>query len=146
MPDVTLREITEATLSPFLKMKVAPAQERFVASNAVSIAQAHFAQHAWFRGVYADEEPVGFIMLHLNVEGAEFWVWRLMIAQEHQRRGYGRAAMEQAIAHVRGLPGATELHVSFVPGEGNPSPLYLGLGFEDTGKVEEGEQILRLTL
>jgi diamine N-acetyltransferase len=54
--DVTLREITHETLGAILKLKVAPSQESFVASNAVSIAQAHFQpETAWFRGIYAGD-------------------------------------------------------------------------------------------
>jgi diamine N-acetyltransferase len=61
---VTLREITRETLSGVLDLRVAPEQERFVASNAVSIAQAHFhPEHAWFRAVQAADVPVGFVML-----------------------------------------------------------------------------------
>jgi diamine N-acetyltransferase len=61
---ITLREITQATLHAILNLTVAPQQTHFVASNAVSIAEAHFApEMAWFRAVYADDIPVGFVML-----------------------------------------------------------------------------------
>ena len=43
---VTLRQVTENTLFDVLDLKVAPAQESFVAPNAVSIAEAHFSKHA----------------------------------------------------------------------------------------------------
>ncbi|MCY4353780.1 MAG: hypothetical protein OXC09_03205 [Truepera sp.] len=58
---VTLREITADTLGSILNLSVSEDQERFVASNARSIAQAHFSEHAWFRAIYASEEPVGFV-------------------------------------------------------------------------------------
>ncbi len=46
------------------RLAVSPAQAEFVAPNAVSIAQAYFEREiAWFRGIYADETPVGFLML-----------------------------------------------------------------------------------
>ena len=57
---VTLKEITEKTLSPILKLEVTKEQLQFVAPNAVSIAQAHFSDKAWFRAIYAGETPVGF--------------------------------------------------------------------------------------
>jgi len=43
---VTLRESTEPTLWDLLKLNVSTAQTRFVASNAISIAQAHLAARA----------------------------------------------------------------------------------------------------
>ena len=61
---ISLREITRETLRDVLRLKVAPEQEKFVATNAVSIAQAHFyPETAWFRAIYADDTPVGFVMI-----------------------------------------------------------------------------------
>ena len=147
MTETTLREITRETLGELLRLEVREDQRRFVANNAVSIAQAHFTPTAWFRGIYADDTPVGFVMLDLCSEDeGQVWVWRLMIDQHHQRRGHGRRAMQQVIDHVRALGTNDALYVSYVPGDGNPSPLYLGLGFQDTGREEHGERILRLPL
>lgn len=144
---ITLREITRETLGPILRLKVAAGQERFVASNAVSIAQAHFyPEVAWFRGIYAGDEPVGFVMLELHPDKREYGLWRFMIDERYQGRGYGGQAIAQVVEHVRGLPGAKELITSVVPGEGSPGPFYQGLGFEFTGEVHEGEQVLRLVL
>jgi len=61
---VTLREVTADNLGVVLALEVLEEQQNFVASNARSIAQAHFHQEAWFRAIYADEVPVGFLMLH----------------------------------------------------------------------------------
>jgi diamine N-acetyltransferase len=145
--EVTLREITRETLRAILKLKVAAAQERFVASNAVSIAQAHFYPGvAWFRGIYADDEPVGFVMLELHPDKQEYGLWRFMIDERYQGHGYGAQAIALVVAHVRGLPGAKQLLTSVVPGEGSPGPFYQRLGFEFTGEVDEGEQVLRLAL
>lgn len=146
MPTVTLREITRANLSPILKLEVAEDQRRFVATNAVSLAQAYVSPEAWTRAIYADEVPVGFVMLSLEPEKPEYWVWRMMIGRDHQGRGYGRAAMNAVAEHVRGLPGAKELRLSFVPAPGNPRPFYESLGFELTGEEEENEKVMRLAL
>jgi diamine N-acetyltransferase len=146
-PDVTLREITRDSLDAILKLKVAATQESFVASNAVSLAQAHFhPETAWFRAVYAGEEPVGFVMLELDDVACEYGLWRFMIDERHQRRGYGQKALEQAIAHVMTRPQAKALLTSIVPGEGNPGPFYQKLGFVFTGEVDHGEQVMRLDL
>jgi diamine N-acetyltransferase len=50
------------------------------------------------------------------------------------------------VDHVRSLPGARELLVSWEPGEGSPEPFYLGLGFEPTGEIDAGEIVARLRL
>lgn len=144
---VSLREITKETLRPFLKMKVAASQENMVANNAVSIAQAHFEPKAWFRGIYADETPVGFIMLFDDPDEPVYFLWRLMVADEYQGLGYGRQAIDHLVAYVKTRPNATELkvsHVKEVPG--NPGPFYEKLGFQYTGEVEGNELVMSLPL
>ena len=75
----------------------------------MSIAEAHFEPKAWFRAIYAGEDPVGFVMLYDDPEKPEYYLWRLMIAGEHQRKGYGREALRLLVEHVRARPGAREL-------------------------------------
>ncbi len=143
---VSLREVTAETVRTICELKVAPEQEQFVAPNAFSIAQAHFDQFAWFRAIYADETPVGFIMLSDNPEAPEYFLWRLMIAAEYQRMGFGQRAIALLVNYVRSRPGATELLVSYHPGEGSPRDFYRKLGFQDTGMMDGDEVVLRLPL
>jgi diamine N-acetyltransferase len=137
--EVTLREVTAATVRSICDLDVAPNQKSFVAPNSVSIAQAHFEPNAWFRAIYAGDEPVGFVMLEANEDKVEYFLWRLMIASGHQRKGYGQRAVQLLIEHVRTLPGATTLLTSYVPGEAGPQKFYESLGFEATGEVDDGE-------
>jgi diamine N-acetyltransferase len=69
-----------------------------------------------------------------------------MIAGEPQGKGYGRRAMELLIEHVKTRPGAEELLLSYVPGEGSPEGFYRRLGFEPTGEENEGEIMASLRL
>ncbi len=145
-PTVTLREITPDTLQAILDLKVSPTQEQFVAANAVSIAHAYFYRDIlWFRAIYADEIPVGFVMLADNPAEQEWFLARLMIDARYQRRGYGERAVQLVIAYVR-TRGATELRTSCGPGAGSPCPFYERLGFADTGDVHGNERVLRLAL
>jgi diamine N-acetyltransferase len=144
---VSLHEITKETLRPFLKMKVSEAQNNMVAPNSVSIAQAHFEPYAWFRGIYADETPVGFIMLFDNPDEPSYFLWRLMVAEEFQGLGYGRKAIDHLIEYVKTRPNATELLVSHVKDTpGNPGPFYQKLGFAYTGEEDGDELVMRLLL
>jgi len=144
--EVTLREIDEDTLWSVLDLDVADDQKRYVASNAVSIAEAHFSENAWFRAIYAGETPVGFVLLFIDEEEEEYDLWRMMIDKEHQRQGYGSQAIERIIEHVSKLPGAEELTLSYLPGEGDPSPFFMAQGFEDSDEWVDDEKILTLQL
>ncbi len=144
--EVMLREIDDSNLRAICRLAVRPEQQGFVAPNAVSIAQAHFAAHAWFRAIYVAETPVGFVMLSDRPEKPEYFLWRFMIDARHQGAGIGRRAIELVLAHVRTRPGATHLLTSAVPGPGSPQPFYERLGFVATGEVDDGEVVLRLDL
>ena len=144
--NVALREITADTLRPILELRVSPAQLTYYPrSNAYSIAQAYFAPDAWFRGVYVEDVPIGFAMLSTIPERAEYFLWRLMIDERHQRRGYGRQAMGLVIEHVKGLPDARELYTSHLRGNAAAS-FYLDLGFTYTGEDSDGDLLMRLKL
>jgi diamine N-acetyltransferase len=145
---VSLREITEETVVPICRLSdtLSETQQKLVAPNAVSIAQAHFSKQAWFRAIYADETPVGFIMLYDNPEEPAYFLWRLMVAGPHQGRGFGRRAVELLIDYIKTRPHAQTLGVSYQPSEGNPEGFYRKLGFRPTGEIEHGEVVMRLEL
>lgn len=87
---VALREITGDTVLEVVRLAVAPEQTSFVATNAVSLAQALFAPEAWYRAVYLGDQPVGFVMLEDQSlrtpppPDPEIGVWRLMIDARFQ--------------------------------------------------------------
>jgi diamine N-acetyltransferase len=147
MPRVALREITKDTLRAVLDLRVAPHQERFVAPNAVSVAEAYFSRDlAWFRGIYLDEDPVGFVMLEDDPERCSYFLWRFMVDARYQGRGIGKEALEAVMDHVRTRPGASVLSLTCVPGEGGPGPFYEKMGFTYTGEEEHGERVMRREL
>jgi diamine N-acetyltransferase len=145
---LTLREITKDTVVQVCKLSdtLPDEQKSFVAPNGQSIAQAHYSDKAWFRAIYADEEPVGFIMLYDDPISEEYFLWRLMIAGPHQGKGYGRAAVHLLMVYVRTRPGAEYLYTSYVPLEGGPGPFYHKLGFKLTGEMAGGEAVARIKL
>jgi len=145
-PKITLREVTQETLDAILRLEVHENQRQFVATNAKSVAQAHFEKKAWFRAIYADDIPVGFVMLYIDTEKPAYWVWRFMVDKNHQKNNYGYEAMRQVIEHVKTFPEATELFLSFHAGEGDPSGFYAKFGFVETGEIMEGQNVMRLAL
>jgi diamine N-acetyltransferase len=152
--DVTLREITEDNVESVLALRCRPDQERFVSSVNESLSEAaeYPLANPWFRALYANARPVGFVMLSWNVEPqppdiiGPWFLWKLLIDQRHQGKGYGREVVRQISELVHG-EGATELLTSYVPGQGDPGGFYAQLGFIPTGELDaQGEIILRRTL
>ena len=149
---VTLREITADTVRSVIRLAVADSQKGFVATNAVSLAQALFAPEAWYRAVYFGDEVVGFVMLEDESlrtsppEKPKVGVWRFLIDTNYQGRGIGRAALLRVIEYVRAKSLFDKLELSYVPGPGCPEPFYRGLGFADTGRMDGPEVVLELML
>jgi len=149
---VSLRDITAETVRQITSLSVHPEQQRFVASNAVSLAEALFSAEAWYRAIYLDDSPAGFIMLYdesLRSEpppNLQIALWRFMIDREFQGRGVGSTALVQVIAHARSKGLFSSLLVSYVPGPGCPERFYLRAGFQHTGRVDGGEVVLELPL
>jgi diamine N-acetyltransferase len=154
MHDIELREITGANREAVLALHAGPAQGRFVSSVEDSIAEAEETPEGspWYRAVYLNDEPVGFVMLSWNVTPrppdiiGPWFLWKLIVDRRHQGRGIGRAIVERVAELIR-AEGATELLTSHVIGEGGPDGFYERLGFVPTGELDpEGERILRLVL
>jgi diamine N-acetyltransferase len=149
---VSLRPITVENWPECVELKPAPDQDGFVAPNAVSLAQAHFEPWWEPHGIYADERMVGFAMygswptgsLPSYYEGYEapegvVCILRFMVDAQHQRQGYGRAALGQVIERCRQRPGVRAVHLSYDPDNTGAAALYASLGFRPTGQILGGE-------
>ncbi len=142
---VTLRRITAETREEILALSVGEEQKAFVASNEKSLIQADSDEGAWYRAAYADETPVGFVMLHDEGlcesprEKGYFYLWRMMIDLRYQRMGFGRHTIRLVIAHIKTRPDARMLHTSWRHEQGNAGRFYEKLGFKSTGVDDAGE-------
>jgi diamine N-acetyltransferase len=147
---VSLREITAQTVRQITSLSVEPEQQRLVASNAISLAEALFSEEAWYRAIYVSDAPAGFVMLYdeslrsTPPSKPQVGLWRFMIDGKLQRQGVGTAALRQVILHVRREAVFSSLLVSYVPGPGCPERFYLRAGFQHTGKIDDGEVVLEL--
>ena len=149
--EITFRRINARTVDEVCELSetLSDAQRDMVADNALSIAEAHFSENAWFRAIYADDVLVGFVMLHIGADhddGIDYpgaFLWRFMIAGPHQGLGFGRRTIERLVADLRAR-GFKELRLSCHEVEGGPEPFYRGLGFVPTGGryAEDGEMTL----
>jgi diamine N-acetyltransferase len=139
---VRLREITEDNFGECLRLKVAEEQQGFVAPTIYSLAES--SVHAdWVPlAIYDEDTMVGFIMYGPN----PWYIIRLLVDQQHQGRGYGRAAMTEAIRRIKEQPDCREIYTSYEPDNEVAARLYESLGFVPTGEIDEGEIVVRLVV
>lgn len=158
-PRIVLRDIlTDADRAAALRVRQGPGQDRFVGSVAESfddaIRDARAMPRSWT--VHDGDEVVGFVMISDGIPeetlaGATdlvgpYYLWRLLIDVDHQRRGYGTAALDAIVEYLRDRPGADVLYTSAAQGEGSPQPFYERYGFVPTGQVLDDEVVLALDL
>lgn len=152
MASIHLREITAETVRQVTRLAVRDDQRHLVATNAESLAEALFAQEAWYRVICFGEEMVGFVMLYDESlrspppQAPQVGVWRFMIDARFQGKGLGRGALLKVIEHVRSKQLFSKLELSYVPGPQSPEAFYLSLGFRPNGRVEGSEIVLELPL
>jgi RimJ/RimL family protein N-acetyltransferase len=150
---VELVEIDSLNARSFKALRTHKSQERFVAPVLASYGDALFPEVVdgaplvpWLRGVVADGEPVGFVMLSAMTDThPEPYLWRLLVDRLHQRRGVGRGALELVVAQCREW-GAGAMRTSWAEGPGSPRRFYEHFGFEPTGELVAGEIEARFSL
>lgn len=136
---ITLQEITKDNWRQCVKLKVADDQQEFVAPNVYSLAQSKFEPDVTTLAIYDDVMMVGFIMYQDDKAEKTYYIWRLMIDQSQQNKGYGRAAMLEVLNLLKTQPDYTEIGISYVPENTVAEKLYNSLGFEKTGEIIDGE-------
>ena len=150
---VTLCEITEANRAAVTSLRVSADQEQFVASVAESLEEADRSPEAfpWYRAVYVEATPVGFVMLSEGGRGDDrypwrYFLWRLLIDERFQGQGYGAETLDALVAELRTRQDADSLFTSAVPGDESPVGFYERYGFVRTGQIFEDEIVLCLEL
>ena len=149
---VTLRPLDDTNREELLARRVTEAQLRFIPSVADSLAEAEAEPDGraiqW--GLYDGDTPVGFVMVSDEVDAPGYYpqyLWKLLIDERHQRRGYGTAALDLVADFFRRRPEVEFMLTSAGQGEGSPISFYERYGFVRTGDIVfDGEVLLRLEL
>ncbi len=148
---IEAREISRKSVNPLLRLKVREDQALLVASNPVTIAQAHYEPNSWLRGLWSGELPVGLIaMIDIPPATPEAdkgfptnvaYLWRLMIDADQQGKGFGREAMQLAFSQAR-IWGRSTLCLHVAEKAGSAIEFYRKFGLEPTNRVDDGERLL----
>lgn len=151
---VELVEITAANAATYRRLRTHHSQERMVAPVAGSYEDALFPERddeggrslPWLRGIVADGEPVGFVMVaEVTETNPDPYLWRLLLDRRHQDRGIGTEVIRQLVERARAA-GHRRFYTSYAPGPGSPQRFYERLGFVATGDLDEGEIVAALDL
>ena len=139
---VTLRDITGDNYFQVLELKISPEQEaaKFVSPVVRSLADAWFYREegiTYPKAIYAKDDLVGFIMYDLDTEEQQVFIWRFLIDQAFQGKGYGRQTIEVVMEMAKEQAKITKVVADYVDGNEPMKKILLDLGFEETGFNKE---------
>jgi len=150
MTEMRLEQVTRDNVRAACDLRLQADQEHLVAPVSYSLAEAYVVPDiAWPRLIYDGDQLVGFVMAAFDQENEDdlyhAYLWRLNIAADYQRGGYGRFAVAGLCLEAlrRGLH---KLTVSYHPGEDGPEGFYQRLGFRPTGRMNQGEAVAEMVL
>ncbi len=144
---VELREITKENLEEVLELKIAKQQESFVSSTAYSLAQAWaYRDTAFPFTIYADSTMVGFVMLGYYECKHQYTLWKFLIDERFQNKGYGKAALQLAIKYLIERFNANEIFTGVAFGNEIAKKLYYSVGFRETGISDDFQLEMKLTI
>ena len=154
---IHLEKVNWDNYEDVLNLNVRKEQENFVASNDTSLIHAFLASSdgdpVFAFAIYNDDAVVGFILLgydddwtgyehdawlksdvYKKWEGRKYYyVWRFMVDEKYQNKGYGREALEKAIAFLKTRPcgDARYIILSYERENTVAKKLYASLGFNE---------------
>ena len=154
---VRLEELNKYNVWDIMELSVKEEQERFLASNVWSLVHAYVGNKTngavYPFGIYDDDTPVGFLMLAYDygevcddkdapeISKGNYYLWRLMIDEEFQGKGYGREAVRLALDYIRTFPhGRAEYCWICYDRENTVArKIYRSFGFEEIGEDKDGD-------
>ena len=147
---VELINLSEDNMKQCFKLKVASDQEQYIASNEDSWKAAKENEKVARPFVLiSDGKIVGFTMFAFdeNYEDPNdrYWLWRLMIDESLQGKGYGTAALRVIIQYFKDH-GANNIRLSTKDSNTKALSMYRKAGFRDTGELNDEEIVLQLDL
>ena len=145
---IELVELNDENREECFSLKVAEDQAKYIDSNEASWGAAQEnAEVARPFAIYADGKMVGFTMFAFDEEYEDpndrYWLWRFMIDEDLQGRGYGREALSEIIRYFK-EHGANNIRLSTKETNEHALRMYRKAGFRDTGEMNDEEIVLQL--
>ena len=137
-----LKAITEDNFLDAFNLRLAQGQDEYVSHPIRSLAQAYvYRNQCQPFGIYTDGRMIGYVMVIYDYDIPEYNIWHMMIDEKHQSKGYGKEALKRVMAYIKTKPFGNSDRVTLTCNleNDNALALYHGMGFVETGEVDEDE-------
>lgn len=145
-PPVALHPVTRDNWRNIAKLRVTVAQREFVAEPSYYLALCHYGGDWKPLAVCLGDQVIGFLMWAVDPADGSCWLGGITIDHQYQQRGYGRQAVQTAIAMLAAEHGYQDFALSYNPANLTAKHLYVSLGFAETDEWEDDEVVARLPL
>lgn len=150
--ELRLEPITNSNWRATLHVKTAPGQLTFVADHEpvalVILAKSYVKAGGWDwwpLAIMAAEEVVGVVAIAQRASLCQ--IFHLVIDQNSQGRGLGKASVRLVLDHIRQeLPACKNVTLTVHPNNGAARHIYESSGFQASGECRDSEPVLELTL
>lgn len=136
---IVFKDITMDNFQECLDLSVSEKQKGFVASNMYSLAEAKADGVSQPYAVYNNTTMVGFVMYWFDKENNKGWIDRVMVAEEYQGNGYGKAILKEVIKRLSNYSSCKVIRISTHYDNAIALTLYKQLGFKESGIIEDDE-------
>ena len=157
--ELRLEKITYLNWHDVEDLHLTEEQKEYIADNVSSLALAGVIREAGFRvftmGIYQGEEPIGFVMIGYDIPyepdddlnekywftRSSYYIWRFMLDERYQGKGYGRKAMDLVLDFIRSGPCRKAQYAWLTYNQENivARNLYASLGFEEVPEASDPE-------
>ncbi|WP_042202171.1 GNAT family N-acetyltransferase [Paenibacillus camerounensis] len=143
--NVELKPVTADNWYACTKLKVKPGQlDIFPAPVVYWIAESKYVDDFELRAVYSEETLVGFLVFCMNPDqDGNCWIPAVMIDEQYQGNGLGKAAMNALIQLMRSS-NCTRIMIGHRPDNLAAGRLYESLGFNKVSEEVIDGEIIRL--
>lgn len=148
---IKIKPVDEANFMAVVQLEMTPAQKeaKWLSDNVFSLAQCWLYREnndCFPHAIYWQDEVVGFVLMEIDADSQELLIWRLMIGQQFQGKGYGRQAVQAIIDNAAINYPERRLVADYVSGNEAMKQLLMGLGFKQVGyHFEHQEYVMHYT-
>ncbi|HET9906758.1 MAG TPA: GNAT family N-acetyltransferase [Anaerolineales bacterium] len=137
---VYLDPVTFTNWNACIALKLSPDQEKFLPGNLYSIAESQFYEDSRSRAIYNEEDLlVGYALFGRDSFTNKWKIFRIMIDQSFQGKGYGESAMKEIIKQISQETDGNEILICYQDANETARRLYAKLGFVEQEIDVEGK-------
>jgi len=146
--ELTLRPIVKDNWEEAIQLKVKEEQRNFIASNLYSIAEVQFLDQFKVSAIYDGDQMVGFSMYGIDPDDQNYWIYRLMIDEAHQGKGFGTEAVKLIVDEIKSqnTTGIPVIMIGYNQDNEGARATYTKAGFVETEIAPWGEQLAAYSL